>query len=110
MALDQFTVALIALSAGAVFGAANSVFGWLKNNDAFEPKKFAVTVITGILAGAFLAFTDIIGVVDIQDNLSLLQALAGLAFAIFGINELRTFVSGMIANRAVEKVEETKTS
>lgn len=106
MALDAFTVAIITLSAGVGFGAANSVFGWLKNNEVFEPRKFAVTVITGILAGAFLVFTDIIGVVEITDNLSLLKALGGLAFAIFGINEIRTFVSGMIANKAIEKIEQ----
>lgn len=105
MVLDAFTVAIITLGAGVGFGAANSVFGWLKNNDVFEPKKFAVTVITGILAGAILVFTDVIGVVEIQTELDLLKALAGLAFAIFGINEFRTFISGMIANRAVEKVE-----
>jgi len=105
MALDAFTVAIITLGAGVGFGAANSVFGWLKSNDVFDSRKFAVTVITGILAGAFLVFTDVIGVVDITDNLSLLKALVGLAFAIFGINEFRTFISGMIANRAVEKIE-----
>ena len=107
MAFDAFTIAVIALSAGAIFGAANSVFGWLKNNDIFEPKKFAVTVITGIIAGVVLVYANINGIVTAETNFDVLAQLIGLALAIFGANELRTFVSGMIANRAVEKIDES---
>ena len=105
MALDGFTIAVIALAAGAGFGAANSVFGWIKNNTEFETRKFAVTVITGIIAGTFLVFGNISGIVQAQTNLDILLQLVGLGFAIFGVNEVRTFISGAIANRAVEKIE-----
>jgi len=109
MATDPFVLAIVALSAGAIFGAANSVFGWLKNNELFDTRKFAITVITGIIAGIILVFTNISGIVKAENNLEVLQQLVGLALAIFGVNEIRTFISGAIANRAVEQiVEETE--
>jgi hypothetical protein len=105
MAFDQFTIAVIALVAGVGFGAANSIFGWLKSNDEFNPKKFAITVITGIIAGVVLVFANISGVVSAPNNYELLKQIVGLGLAIFGVNEVRTFISGMIANRAIEKIE-----
>ena len=105
MALDAFTVAIIALSAGAVFGAANAVFGWLKNNEPFDTRKFAITTITGIVAGLVLVFSNISGVVEAQTNFDLLLQIGGLALAIFGVNEVRTFISGAVANRAEEQIE-----
>jgi hypothetical protein len=105
MALDGLIVAIVTLSAGVIFGAANSVFGWLKNNEPFDSRKFATTVITGIIAGVVLVFTNISGILQAQTNLDLLLQVVGLALAIFGVNELRTFISGMIANRAAEQTE-----
>ena len=109
MATDPFILAIVALSASAIFGAANSVFGWLKNNELFDTRKFAITVITGIIGGIVLVFSNISGIVQAQTNFDVLLQLVGLALAIFGVNEIRTFISGAIANRAVEQiVEETE--
>ena len=102
---DAFTLAVIAIGAGAIFGAVNDIFGWLKSNMPFDARKFAITVLTGIGAGIVLVFTQINGIVEATNNFELLMALAGLAFAIFGVNFVRTSVSQMIANRAVEQSE-----
>lgn len=105
MAFDAFVIAIIALSAGAVFGAANSVLGWLKSNEPFNTRQFAITTITGIIAGLALVFTNISGIITAETNFDLLYQIAGLAFAIFGINFLRTVGSELIAQRAAEQSE-----
>jgi len=106
MAFDPFTLAIIILGAGTAFGALNSVFGWLKSNEPFEPRKFAITVLTGIGAALVLTFSQLSGIVDIaQTNFELLYALGGLAFAIFGVNFVRTVGSELITQRAVEQVK-----
>ena len=106
MAFEPFTLAIIILSAGTVFGALNSIFGWLKSNEQFEPRKFTITVLTGIGAALVLTFAQLAGIVDVAvDNYTLLYALGGLAFAIFGVNFVRTVGSDLIAQRAVEEVK-----
>jgi hypothetical protein len=107
MIYDAFTIAVIAIGSGISFGAIQSVFGFLKGTDPFNPRKFAVTVLTGIGAGIVLVFTQMTDIVAAEDNFDLLIAIGGLAFAIFGVNWLRTTVSELTANRAVEKIEET---
>lgn len=104
--MDSFLIVVVGFAAGALFGAANSVFGWLKNNEVFDPRKFAVTVITGILGGIGLIFANVSGLLQAQTNTDLFLQLAGLGLMIFGVNEVRTFVSGMVANRAEEQIEE----
>ena len=94
--MDSFLVAVIALSAGALFGAANSVLGWIKNNNAFSPREFAITVITGIIAGIGLVYLELNNLIQVQDNFQLLQALGGLALGIFGVNFVRTVASEAI--------------
>jgi hypothetical protein len=106
MAFDSFTLAIIILGAGTVFGALNSVFGWLKSNAPFEPRKFAITVLTGIGAALVLTFAQLSGIVDVaQTNFDLLYALGGLAFAIFGVNFVRTVGSALVAQRAETEVK-----
>jgi hypothetical protein len=105
MAFDAFTLAVIGIGAGAIFGVLNSVFGWLKNNEPFKPRSFAITVLTGLGAGVVLVFTQISGLVEAQTNYEVLYQLAMLAFAIFGVNFLRTVGSSLVANRAVEEVK-----
>ena len=106
MAFDSFTLAIIILSAGTVFGAANSVFVWLKSGEKFETRKFAITVLTGIGTALVLTFAQLAGIVDVAvDNFTLLYALGGLAFAIFGVNFVRTVGSELIAQRAAEEVK-----
>ena len=106
MAFDAFTLAIIILSAGTVFGALNSVFGWLKSGEKFEPRKFAITILTGIGAALVLTFAQLAGIVDVAvDNFTLLYALGGLAFAIFGVNFVRTVGSELITQRAETKSE-----
>ena len=106
MAFDSFVLAIIILSAGTAFGALNSVFGWLKSGDPFEPRKFAITVLTGIGTALILTFAQLSGIVDVaQTNYDLLIALGGLAFAIFGVNFVRTVGSALISQRAVAEVK-----
>ena len=106
--MDPFLVAVIALSAGAVFGAANSVFGWIKNNNAFSPREFAITVVTGIIAGIGLVYLELNNLVAVETNFELLQALGGLALGIFGVNFLRTV--GTEAIRSTQTTESTPTT
>ena len=103
MAYDAFTLAVIGLGAGTLFGALNSVFGWLKSGDSFEPRKFAITVLTGIGAALVLVFLNITGLVEATNNYEVLTQLGYLAFAIFGINYVRTVGSELIAQRAAEE-------
>ena len=106
MAFDPFILAIIILSAGTAFGALNSVFGWLKSNEPFIPRKFAITVLTGIGTALILTFAQLSGIVDVaQTNYDLLIALGGLAFAIFGVNFVRTVGSALISQRAVAEVK-----
>jgi len=106
MAFDSFVLAIVILSAGTAFGALNSVFGWLKSGDPFEPRKFAITILTGIGAALVLTFAQLAGIVDVaQTNYDLLYALGGLAFAIFGVNFVRTVGSALISQRAVAEVK-----
>src|SRR6187431_384866 len=106
MAFDPFTLAIIILGAGTAFGALNSVFGWLKSNEPFVPRKFAITILTGIGAALVLTFVQLSGLVDVaQTNYDLVFALGGLAFAIFGVNFVRTVGSELISQRAVEQVK-----
>ncbi len=106
MAFDSFTLAIIILAAGTTFGALNSVFGWLKSNEPFEPRKFTITVLTGIGAALVLTFAQLSGIVDVAEtNFELLYALGGLAFAIFGVNFIRTVGSELITQRAVEETK-----
>ena len=106
MAFEPFVVAIIILGAGTAFGAINSIFGWLKSNEPFEPRKFAITVLTGIGAALILTFSQLTGIVDVaQDNLTFIYALGGLAFAIFGVNFVRTVGSALITQRAETKSE-----
>lgn len=102
MALDTFTVLVTTLVSSTLFGAANSIFGWLKGQEPFDSRKFAVTVITGIIAGIGLVFANISGILEAQTNTDLLIQLLGLALLIFGVNEVRTFISGAVVNRVLE--------
>ena len=108
MAVEPFVAAIIALSAGALFGAANSIFGWLKNNEPFDTRKFAITTITGIIAGVALVFSQLSGIINATDNLELLTQIVALGIMVFGANEIRTFISGAVANRAEEQVKESE--
>ena len=106
MAFEPVVLALIILGAGTAFGAVNSIFGWLKSGDVFEPRKFAITVLTGIGAALVLTFAQLSGIVDVaSDNLQFLYALGGLAFAIFGVNFVRTVGSALVSQRAVAEVK-----
>lgn len=106
MAFDAFTLAVIILSAGTVFGALNSVFGWLKSGEKFETRKFAITILTGIGTALVLTFAQLAGIVDVAvDNFTLLYALGGLAFAVFGVNFVRTVGSELIVQRTVAETE-----
>lgn len=107
MAYDAFTLAVIGIGAGAILGAVNSIVAWIKNNEEFIPKKFALTVLTGIGAALVLVFAQISGIVSAQTNYEILTQIAMLGFAIFGVNWFRSAVSEGISNRAVEKIEES---
>ena len=98
--MDSFLVAVIALGAGAVFGAANSILGWIKNNNVFSPREFAITVITGIIAGIGLVYLELNNLVAVETNFGLLQALGGLALSIFGVNFVRTVATEAIKTQS----------
>lgn len=101
--MDSFTIASISLAAGGLLGAANAVFGMIKDSEVFDTRKFAITVVTGIIAGVALVFSQISGLLEVQTATDLLLQLVGLALMIFGANFIRTTISGAIANKATQE-------
>ena len=108
MAFDAFTLALIGIGFGTLFGAVNSIIGWLRSEDPFEPRKFAITVLVGIGAGLVLVFTQITDIVETQTNFDLLMQIAVLGFAIFGVNYVRSAGGDIISNMVNKDQEESE--
>jgi len=93
------------LLAGA--GAFSAFMGWLKSNEAFDAKKFASGVVTGVIAGVGLTIANATGLTSGLDATQTYVLLGTLVLSVIGVDNFRTAVSGSIANRAVEeKVEE----
>jgi len=101
--VETFIPAVIAFVVGAIAGAGWAILGWAKSGEAFESKKFALGIVTGVIAAVVLTLANVASIVNIQDPTQQLYALIGLVLAIGGADTLRTGISGAIANRAVEE-------
>ena len=105
--MDSFIIAVISIVSGALLGVANSVFGMIKDGELFNVRKFAITVVTGIIAGVVLVMGQISGLLTAVDATDLLLQLVGLGLMIFGANFTRTVVTGALKT-AVAGIETTE--
>lgn len=96
-----FVTAVISLAVAGIFGAANSILGMLKNNTAFNSREFAITTISGIIAGIVLVMGQISGLLEAKSATDFLLQLVGLGLAIFGANFVRGTVSAVASARKV---------
>ncbi len=103
MADVNVITAIISIIAGIAFGAFWAWFGYIKENDVFDSKKFTIGVITGAIAGLGAAVLNLTGIVNAADFVAQLTAFVGLFFIVGGVDKFRSNASGAIANRAVNE-------
>jgi|SRR6186713_1728857 len=101
----ETNILIFAVSVLAGAGAFSAVVGWLRDNEAFQPKKFALGVLTGIFGGIALTLANATGILNSADLTSQIILIGSLALSIVGIDTLRTAASSAIANRAQENIE-----
>ena len=94
----------IAVLANIIYG----VSGWLKNNESFNVKKFAGTIITALGVGILAGIAVVPQIQAATSQTDLLIIFGTLFTAPIVVDVFRTNVSGAVSNRAVEKVEEVK--
>ncbi len=100
------TILLIPVLVLSAAGAFSAFLGWLKSGEAFESKKFTLGVITGVLGGIALTIANAAGLTSALTETERWILLGSLALAIIGVDNLRTAISGAVANRAIEKKAE----
>ena len=100
-------VASIILAAAGAFSA---WLGWNKSGDPFDARKFANGVVTGVIAGIGLAIANAVGITSAIDDTQAFVLVGSLVLSVIGADTIRTAVSGSIANRAAEEVEEDEES
>jgi len=83
-------------------GAFSAFVGWIKSGEGFEAKKFVLGVITGVFAGIALAIANASGILNAVDETAQWILIGSLTLSIVGVDNLRTGISGAVANRAVE--------
>ena len=112
MVLDVFTGLLIAIGAGGALGALSSLLGWASSGEAFEGKKMAIGVTTGVIAGVAviaLSFPAIkASIAADSTGVALIELMIPIALSIVGTDMVRSKISGAIANRATESVTVTE--
>ena len=97
--MEILLATVIGFILGGLAGASSAVIGWLKSGEAFEPRKFANGVITGIISGmvAIVAITATIA--DAASNDTTLFVLYVTTFlGIIGIDNIRTAATNGIRN------------
>lgn len=99
--MQEILVIAAFILAGA--GGFSAVMGWLKSNEAFNTKKFALGVLTGIIAGVGLTIANAVGITQALDETAQFVLIGSLVLSVIGVDNLRTAVSGMVANRAKEE-------
>ena len=107
--VDLFIATIVGFVLGAAAGGFSAFMGWLKSNEAFEAKKFVLGIVTGVIAGivAVIASTALIQEAAADQTL-LLTAYITIFIGIVGIDNIRTAISGGIANRATETEQPTQ--
>ena len=106
--IEPFVALTYGFIIGAFGGALSAVLGWAKQNEPFETKKFVLGVTTGVIAGIVAVLANTAALTSAADETALLISLATILVGIVGVDSIRTAISGAVANRAVEQVEETK--
>ena len=113
MVLDLVTGVIAALGGGAALGALSSLMGWASSGEPFEGKKMGIGIATGVIAGIAiiaLSFPAIKASIAADNTgLALLELMVPIGLSIVGTDMVRAKISGMIAGRATENVEEPKT-
>lgn len=82
------------------------VLGWLKNNEAFDVKKFSATIITAVIVGLGAGILVVPNIQAATDQVTLIIIYAGLFTAPIVIDRFRTDISGSVANRVEEQQEQ----
>ena len=110
MALEiTATNVLIGIGIAVLANAIAGILGWLKNNEEFNVKKFAATIVTAVVVGIGSGILIVPNIQAASDQTSLIVIYAALFTGPIVIDRFRTDISGGVANRAVDKVvEETE--
>lgn len=98
--MEVLLATVIGFVLGGLAGASSAVIGWLKSGEAFEPRKFANGVITGIISGmvAIVAITAAIQDAASSDNV-LFVLYVTTFLGIIGIDNVRTAATNGIRNQ-----------
>jgi hypothetical protein len=103
LVLDLLTGVVIAIAGGGFLGALSALLGWASSGEAFEGKKMAIGVATGVIAGIgiiSLSFSAIkASIIQDPTGLALLELMIPIGLSIVGTDMVRAKVSAMIANR-----------
>jgi len=97
------TILLVPVLVLSAAGAFSAFMGWLKSGEAFEAKKFVLGVVTGVLGGIAVTIANAAGLQAAVNETTYWTLIGTFALGIIGIDNLRTAISGAVANRAVEE-------
>ena len=97
--MEILLATVIGFILGGLAGASSAVIGWLKSGEAFESRKFANGVITGIISGmvAIVAITATIAGAA-GDDTTLFVLYVTTFLGIIGIDNIRTAATNGIRN------------
>lgn len=100
MALEiTATNVLIGIGIAVLANIIAGVLGWLKNNEAFDVKKFSATIITAVIVGIGAGILVVPNIQSATDQTTLIIIYAGLFTAPIVIDRFRTDISGASATR-----------
>ena len=97
------TILLVPVLVLSAAGAFSAFMGWLKSGEVFEAKKFVLGVVTGVLGGIAVTIANAVGLQAAVNETTYWTLIGTFALGIIGIDNLRTAISGAVANRAVEE-------
>jgi len=104
----SFLNVVIGFVLGAVAGATSAFIGWNKSGEPFEARKFVTGVITGVIAGIVFVVGIVSSIQAAVDQAALLIIYVTTFIAIIGVDNVRTGITGAVANRAVEEQVKTE--
>ena len=101
--MEPLIAVVIGFVLGASAGASSAILGWLKSNEAFEPRKFLNGLVTGIILGvvAILGITAALQQAAVDDTVLLILYVTTFV-GIIGGDNIRTAVTGGIRNQVEE--------
>jgi len=105
--MEPLLAVVIGVVLGAAAGASSAVLGWLKSNEAFEPRKFLNGLVTGIILGvlAILGITVALQEAAVNDTVLLILYITTFV-GIIGGDNIRTAATGGIRNAVLAQEEE----